>query len=878
MDKELQNFISKDIPNEDLEIGDALGTGGFGTVYKAIRLSTSELLAVKEVRSDKLTLSAWASLYSEVATMAPLSQHKYVLELVGAHVTEPYRIITRFCSGKSLFDRLHRPNSGAPLTSQRLTAIACQVAEGMSFLHSNGIVHRDLKTMNILLDGDDIAKIADFGLAGMMKDNEMLFGGVGTPHYTAPEVLERKSYGSKVDIYSYGIILWEMAVRQIPYRDKSPQEIYDHVVNKGWRLPFTNNVPNCLKQIISRCWNVNPIERPDFDEIVHLFKSGKLYFNGSQNLNLEILESGKGCPPIDFNYLVSVLKDPSNIHFPSVVTFLEKNIDSKLKQRLRESNIIDNYNSDSPNPSSILSISTLLLENSELKHFVKTVADRIIQKGIESDDVQLIQSSIKFCLKIPSKDFKIIVHYIPDFISRSKQDDTLLFLVIRIFSRLPPTDVTFYEEEIYLFFTKINFEQTPDQETLESISILIPIISDRLEQTQINSMIGLIETDLNCPIPLIKYIIAKTKKETNVRLVKALIFAASHSNITECLLEVLQRCSDKDITKLIKNNEIFEQIQNLLKEKKSIDSSLLLLFYLLHDENVPVLLINHPIIDLVLQVKGHVAQRLQIFTLLFSSELFCSNTTISNSVIQLIISSLNIESLSEYSLKLIGALSLHSIGCSLINETEMLSLFSQMFLSSTCNDLTTQLLILTNLAKAECQIPEVSLIISCLMQELIVSTINRINILFTLIHLIKSSPNSVQEHDIQYAILPMLTKKQEPTINVLLFQLLDACDMIILRNVYKIILEKTFEILSNSLMMFPELLNAAIQLMLSLSTSFDLNEFFNKTNFREFVKDVKSQMEIYLNENEGISSKDKFESIKEQISNCSYILNQKAVE
>ena len=144
-------------------------------------------------------------------------QYHYVLELVGAHITQPYRIITRYCPGKSLFDRLHRIGpKGVKLTATELTKIAYQVALGMAKLHSMNIVHRDLKTLNILLDEYNDGFVADFGLSGMMKNNQELVGGVGTPHYTAPEVLMHTRYGPKVDSFSYGVVLWEMLMRKIP--------------------------------------------------------------------------------------------------------------------------------------------------------------------------------------------------------------------------------------------------------------------------------------------------------------------------------------------------------------------------------------------------------------------------------------------------------------------------------------------------------------------------------------------------------------------------------------------------------------------------------------------------------------------------------------
>jgi serine/threonine protein kinase len=124
MERELAIFLRLHIATEDLRIEQPIESGGFETVFRAVGLSTGEVLAVKEIRGDNVDPSSWAALYSELATMTDL-HHRYILELVGAHIREPYRIITRFCAGKSLFDRLHTcGREGDGFTPECLTIIA----------------------------------------------------------------------------------------------------------------------------------------------------------------------------------------------------------------------------------------------------------------------------------------------------------------------------------------------------------------------------------------------------------------------------------------------------------------------------------------------------------------------------------------------------------------------------------------------------------------------------------------------------------------------------------------------------------------------------------------------------------------------------------
>lgn len=857
MDKELSVFNSIDIPCEDLRLDDPLGCGGFGTVFKGTRLSTAELLAVKEVRSDKLTMSTWASLYSEVATMAPL-RHRYVLELVGAHIKEPYRIITRFCPGKSLFDRLHR-TVDSQLSPQKLTAIAYQVAEGMRFLHANGIVHRDLKTMNILLDDIESAKIADFGLAGMMKDNNQLVGGVGTPHYTAPEVLERKRYGPKVDTYSYGVILWEMASRQIPFRDKTHQDIYEHVVTRGWRLPLNPSIPDGMKKLITRCWSSNPNDRPEFAEIVEMFDEGKLFFNGCEKVSRDMLETPECCPPLDIDYLLTVLKDPDHDQFSSVVSFLAEHIDDRISQTLKDEGIISSYTAQSSNADSILVLASVILDDTNFQEFIESVASPILEIIFELPKLESLKSGLVFCLKVPTKNLNLIDQYLASFVERISDFQELGPYVIQLLARHNEKTIEQFQSELIQFFDNDGAITITDQKSIDAVNVILPIIGKRMNQNQFDKFIILLNKDLNIPIPLISLLIKKTSSDCTVQLIMSIIQAAYHSDITDSLVQLLQNCTKNHMKEIATYYEVFDHINRLLVERRSLKAALLLLFRLAIVPSVPPILANHSILHSLLNIEDHVAQRLQIFTALFANEQFCSDTTISESILKLIVSSLSVESLSDFSLKLIAALSTHQTGIRLITQTGMLSLFSQMFLSSSYGDDATTLTILSNVANEGSEIPQASLIISCLMQDLIYSVTNKIDILNTLIHMIRTSPTSVQEHDLQNSILPLISPRQQPVLIVLALQLLDACDMSKLRGFYNQIIQRVFNILTLDSMMYPELLSAAIDLIASLSTEYDITQFIDQTDLIEFINSILPQIEP-------------FEEIHQKMSNCVYML------
>ena len=948
MDKELAVFESIDIPCEDIKLDQKLGCGGFGTVYCAVRLSTSELLAVKEVRSDRLTMATWASLYSEVATMAPL-KHKFVLELVGVHIKEPYRIITRYCPGKSLFDRLHRTASTQssqasplnqipknfqnsqvpkktviinvprpeivkklpakseakplmPLTPENLTAIAYQVAVGMSFLHSNGIVHRDLKTMNILLDDSNVAKIADFGLAGIMKDNKELIGGVGTPHYTAPEVLERKRYGPKVDVYSYGIILWEMANKQIPFRDKTHQEIFDAVVNRKWRLPINPNVPSNLKNLITKCWADNPNDRPDFSEIVQMFEDGQIVFQGCKPISTEKLDPPKKCPPLHIKYLTSILKNSSDTNFQSVVNFLAGHIDNTIKRILHNENIIDHYyknvnalnneetinqkdqaTKSTQNIESILILASELLYDDEFPDFLEKVGLKLMQSILsnvdnakanfnasnEENDEKLsskqnldLIAAARFCLKIPSNHLNIIKDLIPMFVNKMNENGAGRY-VIRILSRLDKDSIELYKHNIIDFLSKINnVNSINEQADLDALVHILPLIESDLSPENSCHLICILKKDLCIPSLFIDFLISKTSKERISKLTFSMIKAAcrivrhetknnnissreksvycneSNSfNISQTLIHLIKLCTFDDLKVIASHDKAFNKIHYLLKRSNLITVSLFIVFQLSQVPTVPPLLANHPLLQSILNIKGHFAQRLQLFTSLFSSEQFCTDTTISESVMKLLILAMSEKSpiLAKCSLKLIGALTSHPAGCALVSETNLLSLFSQMFLSSTSLDTETSLKILENSAKENLEIPQISLIVSCLMQDLLYSEISKEKLLNTLVQLIQLQPNSIQDHDIQNSLLPLLSNSQTRETILLVLQILSLCDVTYFRSFYYILAYKIFLILSSSYYLYPEIINYSIQIIASLSQNYDINEFLEQTKIINFV-------------------------------------------
>ena len=161
-----------------------------------------------------------------------------------------------------------------------------EIAQGMQFLHVNNFIHRDLKSLNILLgneinsESDQIhVKITDFGLTKIFKEDEYMTGQLGTCHWMAPEVLGSSSYTQKADVYSFAIVMYEVITRETPYKGKNQEEIRTQVLHHGLRPDLSLVPPSCpgaLRSLMIMCWDENCEHRCCFSQILSILNTIKL--------------------------------------------------------------------------------------------------------------------------------------------------------------------------------------------------------------------------------------------------------------------------------------------------------------------------------------------------------------------------------------------------------------------------------------------------------------------------------------------------------------------------------------------------------------------------------------------------------------------------
>ena len=265
------------VDRDDFILENQIGRGSSGIVYKAKQKSTGNTVAVKELTSMNLDKYEVASLRREVVCLSSV-KYKYLIDFIGATTTSPYWIVTTFMPGNSLFARLKEPVPGNGLDPNQLTIIAYEIAEGMAYLHSKNIIHRDLKTLNILLDEKNEPRICDFGIS--RQCDNMMTGLVGTFNYMAPEIIAKTGYNLKADVFSFGMMLWEMIKKEIPFNDLGPMNAGRAILN-GQRPQIPRSTPKPLQQLIKDCWQFDIERRPSFVEILSRMRKEIICFSGA---------------------------------------------------------------------------------------------------------------------------------------------------------------------------------------------------------------------------------------------------------------------------------------------------------------------------------------------------------------------------------------------------------------------------------------------------------------------------------------------------------------------------------------------------------------------------------------------------------------------
>lgn len=282
--KEAEGFSAEDdgLPNfqaNEVDVGPMIAQGGFASVHHAFWRCTP--CAMKRIFDPVITAELKADFDNEVRMLRRLRHPNIVTLMAVCRVPPHLSFLTEYLDGGSLFEMLHgpgKPASGKDCSNETLPHILQQAASALAFMHATDVVHRDVKSHNLLLAGRGprpLTKLCDFGLARMKS--ELCAGTMqwaGTPPYMAPELFEKRRYTEGVDIFAFAVLLWESAAGDIPHANLEAPEILERVRSRDCAgLPVSPGWPSPLKALLRAALCPKQESRPSMAAVMRQLNS-----------------------------------------------------------------------------------------------------------------------------------------------------------------------------------------------------------------------------------------------------------------------------------------------------------------------------------------------------------------------------------------------------------------------------------------------------------------------------------------------------------------------------------------------------------------------------------------------------------------------------
>ncbi|XP_029688941.1 raf-1 proto-oncogene, serine/threonine kinase a isoform X2 [Takifugu rubripes] len=261
-----------EIEASEVYLHSRIGSGSFGTVYKG---KWHGDVAVKILKVTNPTPEQFQAFRNEVAVLRK-TRHVNILLFMGYMTKDNLAIVTQWCEGSSLYKHIHVLETNFKII--QLIDIARQTAQGMDYLHAKNIIHRDMKSNNIFLHEGLTVKIGDFGLATVKSrwsGSNQVEQPSGSILWMSPEVIrmqDNNPYSFQSDVYSYGIVLFELMTGELPYSQTGNRDQIIYMVGRGYLSPdlskLYKNCPKAMKRLVADCIKKSKDERPLFPQIL----------------------------------------------------------------------------------------------------------------------------------------------------------------------------------------------------------------------------------------------------------------------------------------------------------------------------------------------------------------------------------------------------------------------------------------------------------------------------------------------------------------------------------------------------------------------------------------------------------------------------------
>jgi hypothetical protein len=281
------DMIARQLQLEDIEDVRVIGSGGFAIVWLVRYLPHNRLLASKRLIKDQVNRQKTMDFVMEIKLNMRLD-HPNIVQLVGVAwtiETDLQALLEYMPNGdlRSHLESTARKSGKRPVWNTQKLQLAVDIAEALVYVHSFSppLVHRDLKSRNVLLTDDMKAKVCDFGVSRFASQNNTMTSGVGTGKWLAPEVIAgSKNYDESCDIYSFGVVLSELDTHRLPYDDvdgphghKLPEVAVLQMVAAGQLQPtLTTSCPDQIRHVALKCLSFSPTERPTAMEVAYLLR------------------------------------------------------------------------------------------------------------------------------------------------------------------------------------------------------------------------------------------------------------------------------------------------------------------------------------------------------------------------------------------------------------------------------------------------------------------------------------------------------------------------------------------------------------------------------------------------------------------------------
>ncbi|XP_068573872.1 mitogen-activated protein kinase kinase kinase 7-like [Cebidichthys violaceus] len=268
--------LFEDIQYEDIQVEAAVGRGTFGVVFKAVWKGKD--VAIKTIESE----NERNAFLVELRQLSRVN-HPNIVKLYGS-CDNPVCLVMEYAECGSLYNLLHSADPQPHYTASHAMSWCLQCAQGVAYLHSmkpKALIHRDLKPPNLLLVArGTVLKICDFGTACDIQT--YMTNNKGSAAWMAPEVFEGSNYSEKCDVFSWGIILWEVITRKKPFDEIGGSAFcIMWAVHRGTRPPLIKDLPEPIETLMTRCWDKEPSQRPSMEEVKNTMSHLMKYFPGS---------------------------------------------------------------------------------------------------------------------------------------------------------------------------------------------------------------------------------------------------------------------------------------------------------------------------------------------------------------------------------------------------------------------------------------------------------------------------------------------------------------------------------------------------------------------------------------------------------------------